>query len=95
MAKKSIAEKIQKIQSQLGRQVELSRPAPPTRILDVTIRGYAVSLPIYDEGYGKLEVQCGTLTEVTISAEEISLMILTPNGGVYWTVTPDTTMVLI
>jgi hypothetical protein len=92
MAKKSIAEKIQQIQSQLGRQVELSRSAPPTRILDITIMGYDVKLPIYDEG---LEVQCGTLTEVTISAEEIILMILTPNGGAYWTVTPDTKMVLL
>jgi hypothetical protein len=93
---KSIAEKIKKIQSQLGQQVELSRPAPPTRTLDVTIAGHAASIPIYDEGHEKLEVQCGTLTDVVISATDISLTVEKSDGEICcWMVTPDTRMVLL
>jgi hypothetical protein len=93
VAKKTVAERIRQIQSQLGRHVELSRPAEPSRVLEMTMYGIPVSIPVYDEGY--IEVQCGELAEVSISAEEVVLTLITSNGGISWTVTPDTRMVLL
>jgi hypothetical protein len=95
VAKKTIAERIRQIQSQLGRHVELSRPAAPSRVLEMTMNGIPLSIPVYDEGYDELEVQCGELAEVSISAEEVVLTLITSNGGISWTVTPDTRMVLL
>jgi len=88
-----LSKRIEKLQGYIGRQVELSRPAPPSGVIQMLLEGQYVSVPVYNEDASALDVECGKLSEILITSEEVTLTLLKDDGELYWHLTPDTRIV--